>query len=82
MLLLLAAAWVVFNWPSVARMYSVITLFDEDKIVHNFMHMDHSFSSVEIGWSILLILAEGKGFGIAKFILYPLFYPLLYIISF
>ncbi len=36
------------NWPRVAQLYNTITLFDEDVIVDNFIHMDQLFTTKEV----------------------------------
>lgn len=38
----------VFNWDNVTGLYRVTTLFDEDKIVQNFVSMKDVFPSIEI----------------------------------
>lgn len=37
-----------FNYKKILNLHTVITLFDEDKIVHNFSHMHESMFSVEL----------------------------------
>ncbi|PTX41174.1 serine hydrolase domain-containing protein [Allosediminivita pacifica] len=41
----LGAAW---NWQQVKRLHAVVTLFDPERIVHNFSHMDELFASVPV----------------------------------
>lgn len=36
------------NWDSVVKLHKVITLFDEDKIVHNFVNMKEAFPAANI----------------------------------
>ena len=36
-------AFIAFNWENIQRLNTVNTLFDADKIVHNFSHMDEAF---------------------------------------
>ncbi|MCK5425608.1 MAG: serine hydrolase, partial [Emcibacter sp.] len=43
--LLVFAVIVAFNHEQANRLYGTMTLFDEDKIVHNFSHMDEVFLS-------------------------------------
>ena len=45
LVILIAAA---FNYKKILNLHTVITLFDEDKIVHNFSHMHESMFSVEL----------------------------------
>jgi len=42
-LLLFSGAFIVSNWTNIKRLKTVNTLFDADKIVHNFSHMDEAF---------------------------------------
>ena len=42
---------VTFNWDKVVRLHSVITLFDNELIVHNFSHMDDAFWTQKISKS-------------------------------
>jgi len=37
-----------FNYKKIQNLHTVITLFDEDKIVHNFSHMHESMFSIEL----------------------------------
>ena len=46
--LLIIGILVAFNWQKVNQLHSTITLFDEDKIVENFMHMDRIFPAIEL----------------------------------
>lgn len=41
--LLFVAAFIAVNWTSVKRLQTVNTLFDANKIVHNFSHMNEAF---------------------------------------
>ena len=41
-LLLFGGAFIAVNWDNIQRLKTVNTLFDADKIVHNFSHMDLS----------------------------------------
>lgn len=41
--LLFGGAFVALNWENIQRLKTVNTLFDEDKIVHNFSNMDAAF---------------------------------------
>jgi len=36
----------IFNWDKIERLQATVTLFDEDKIVHNFSHMDEAFEYI------------------------------------
>ena len=42
-LLLFGGAFIAVNWTNIKRLKTVNTLFDADKIVHNFSHMDEAF---------------------------------------
>jgi len=42
-LVLFGGAFIAINWDNIQRLQTVNTLFDEDKIVHNFSHMDEAF---------------------------------------
>ncbi len=42
-LLLFGGAFIVMNWTNIQRLQTVNTLFDADKIVHNFSNMDEAF---------------------------------------
>ena len=42
-LILFGGAFVASNWTNIKRLQTVNTLFDADKIVHNFSHMDEAF---------------------------------------
>ena len=42
------AAVTAFNWDNIVNLNKVITLFDKDKIVHNFVSMNESFPNVTI----------------------------------
>ena len=42
-LLLFGGAFIAFNWTNIQRLKTVNTLFDEDKIVHNFSNMKSAF---------------------------------------
>ena len=53
-LLLFGGAFIAVNWDNIQRLKTVNTLFDADKIVHNFSHMDTAFLHNELaGWQIL-----------------------------
>ena len=39
-LIIIAALYVILNWSNMQRLFRVNSLFDEDKIVQNFSHMD------------------------------------------
>jgi len=43
MLVLVLVVLVTFNWGRISRLMAVVTMFDEDKIVSNFSHMDRAF---------------------------------------
>ena len=42
-LLLFGGVFIVMNWTNIQRLQTVNTLFDADKIVHNFSNMDEAF---------------------------------------
>ena len=42
-LLLFGGAFIAVNWTNIKRLQTVNTLFDADKIVHNFSHMNEAF---------------------------------------
>ncbi|GLQ30731.1 serine hydrolase domain-containing protein [Litoribrevibacter albus] len=44
----IALILILFNWAKVVQLYHVITLFDEEVIVENFIHMDQLFDAKEI----------------------------------
>ena len=44
-------AFIAFNWDNIRRLNTVNTLFDEDKIVHNFSHMDEAFLHQDLAGS-------------------------------
>ena len=46
--LLVGAGAVVWNWQRLQRLYHVMTLFDEERIVANFSHMDALFPTTQI----------------------------------
>jgi len=41
--LIIFGVFVAFNHEKAARLYATMTLFDKDKVVHNFSHMDEMF---------------------------------------
>lgn len=45
-ILALALIIALANWSEAKRLYATITVFDEDKIVYNFAHMNEPFNSV------------------------------------
>lgn len=47
-LILVAGLVLAFNWQKATRLYSVITMFDADKIVSNFVSMDSLIETQEI----------------------------------
>ena len=47
-LVIAMAAVTAFNWDNIVNLNKVITLFDKDKIVHNFVSMNESFPNVTI----------------------------------
>ena len=56
-LLFFGGAFIALNWANIQRLKTVNTLFDADKIVHNFSHMDEAFlhhdleaSAVPFAW--------------------------------
>ena len=40
---LIVLALFVWKWPMLERLYKVVTLYDEDKIAFNFLHMEQAF---------------------------------------
>ena len=50
-LLLFGGAFIAVNWDNIQRLKTVNTLFDADKIVHNFSHMDTAFLHNELAGS-------------------------------
>lgn len=46
--LVLAALVLAFNWDKAQRLYTVLTLFDEQKIVENFSNMDRAFPTLPL----------------------------------
>jgi CubicO group peptidase (beta-lactamase class C family) len=47
-LVIAMAAVTAFNWDNIVNLNKVITLFDKDKIVHNFVSMNESFPNITI----------------------------------
>lgn len=47
-LLIIFIVLLTLNWDKVSRLYTVITLFDEDRIVYNFSHMEKAFESKKV----------------------------------
>ncbi len=47
-IVILSAAVTAFNWDNIVNLNKVITLFDKDKIVHNFVNMNESFPNITI----------------------------------
>lgn len=47
-IVILSAAATAFNWDNIVNLNKVITLFDKDKIVHNFVNMNESFPNITI----------------------------------
>ncbi|MFC6440652.1 serine hydrolase [Bowmanella sp. JS7-9] len=43
LVLVIGACYVAWQWPLLVRLYKVVTLYDEDKIVNNFLHMEDAF---------------------------------------
>ena len=50
-LLLFGGAFIAVNWDNIQRLKTVNTLFDADKIVHNFSYMDTAFLHNELAGS-------------------------------
>lgn len=48
LLIAIASVILILNWQRVLHLYHSITLFDEDVIVENFIHMDKLFPTVEV----------------------------------
>ncbi|MEX0968946.1 MAG: serine hydrolase [Paracoccaceae bacterium] len=48
LLVLVLVVLVTFNWGRISRLVAVVTLFDEDRIVANFSHMDAAFESAPL----------------------------------
>jgi len=48
---LFGGAFIVSNWTNIKRLQTVNSLFDADKIVHNFSHMDEAFLHHELAAS-------------------------------
>ena len=47
-IVIVLAAVTAFNWDNIVNLNKVITLFDKDKIVHNFVNMNESFPNITI----------------------------------
>ena len=47
-IVIILAAVTAFNWDNIVNLNKVITLFDKDKIVHNFVNMNESFPNITI----------------------------------
>lgn len=47
-IVIVLAAVTAFNWDNIVNLNKVITLFDKDKIVHNFVSMNESFPNITI----------------------------------
>ena len=47
-IVIVIAATAVFNWSNLVNLHKVITLFDEDKIVHNFTNMNEALPSITV----------------------------------
>lgn len=48
---IITAGGAVFNWDNLVNLHKVITLFDEDKIVHNFVNMDEALPTITVSSS-------------------------------